>query len=122
MPGTTTIDAFIDQWIDAFNAHDLDRHVALYTEDALLFGSVDALQIGRSAIRGYFAGRAPLVRVKSFPPPVLRMVSQDVAVTASHVDFADGDLPMPYRITWVLVRHDGGWMIAQHHGSPREEE
>lgn len=120
--GTPTIEALIAQWIDAFNAHDLDRHAALYTEDALLFGSVDELQIGRNAIHGYFGGRGPFVRVKSYLPPVVRMVSQDVAATASHVDFADGDQPMPYRVTWVVVRRDGNWKIAQHHGSSRRQE
>ena len=31
--------------------------MALYTEDATLFGSVDELQVGRSAIRDYFGKR-----------------------------------------------------------------
>ena len=50
------------------------------------------------------------------------MLSEVVAVTAGHVDFADGDQPMPYRVTWVLAKRDGNWQIAQHHGSPRLDE
>ena len=45
--------------------------------------------------------------------------SPAVAVIAGHVDFADGDEPMPYRMTWVLARQNGNWRIMQHHGSPR---
>jgi uncharacterized protein (TIGR02246 family) len=119
MSATPTVESLHAQWVAAFNAHDLDRHMALYYEDAMLFGAVDELQDGREAIRAYFGGRGPGVRVKSYPMPKVREVSADVAITAGHVDFADGDKPDPYRMTWVLVRRDGNWRIAQHHGSPR---
>ena len=52
--------------------------------------------------------------------PQVRDVGGDVKVTAGFVEFADGDTPSPYRMTWVLVRRDGNWRITQHHGSPRE--
>lgn len=119
MTRTPTVEALLAEWIAAFNAHDLDRHMALYTQDATLFGSVDELKLDREAIRSYFAGRPPGMRVKSYPMPHLRMIADDVAVTAGHVDFADGEEPSPYRMTWVLVRRDGDWKITQHHGSPR---
>lgn len=120
MADTPTIESLLAEWIDAFNAHDLDRHMALYMPDAMLFGSVDDLQDGRDAIRAYFGKRGPGVRVASYPPPVVRLIADDVAVTAAHVDFADGDRPMPYRVTWTLRRQGGNWRIAQHHGSPRQ--
>ncbi len=119
MPATPTIDSLLSQWIDAFNAHDLDRHMALYAEDAMLFGSTDELQDGRDAIRGYFAGRGPRVHVARYHTPLVRKLGEDAAVTAAHVDFADGDTPMPYRVTWALKRDNGNWLIVQHHGSPR---
>ena len=119
MTATPTVEALLAEWIAAFNAHDLDRHMALYTEDAILFGSVDELQKGREKIRGYFGGRPPTMRVASYPMPDVSEVTPDVVVTGGHVDFADGDKPSPYRMTWVLVRQDGNWRIAQHHGSPR---
>ena len=37
---TPTLESLHQQWIVAFNAHDLDAHIALYTEDATLFGAV----------------------------------------------------------------------------------
>jgi uncharacterized protein (TIGR02246 family) len=119
MAATPTVESLHAQWVEAFNSHDLERHMALYAEDAILFGSVDALQNGRAAIRAYFAGRGPDVRVRAYPVPLARQVSADVVVTAGHVDFAEGGQPSPYRMTWVLVRHGGNWKIAQHHGSPR---
>jgi uncharacterized protein (TIGR02246 family) len=121
MVKTTTIESLHEQWIAAFNAHDLDRHIELYTKDALLFGSVDDLKKGREAIRSYFAGRGPNVHVKSYPMPHITHVSEGVVITAGHVDFADGPSPMPYRLTWTLVRRADNWRIAQHHGSPRRE-
>jgi len=119
MTATPTVESLHAQWVEAFNSHDLDRHMELYAEDAILFGAVDELQDGRAAIRSYFAGRGPGVRVKSYPVPQVRQVTADVAVTAGHVDFADGEEPSPYRMTWVLVRRGGNWRIVQHHGSPR---
>ena len=119
MTATPTIESLLAKWIEAFNSHDLDRHMELYTEDAMLFGSVDELQDGRAAIRSYFGKRPPGIRVKSYPLPRARQVAADVMITAGHVDFADGGQLSPYRMTWVLVRRDGNWRIAQHHGSPR---
>ena len=119
MTATPTVEALLAEWIAAFNAHDLDRHMKLYAEDAILFGSVDELQKGRDSIRSYFGGRPAGVRVKSYPMPEVREVAPGVVATGGHVDFADGDTPMPYRVTWVLVKKDGNWRIAQHHGSPR---
>lgn len=119
MIATPTPEGLHAAWIAAFNAHDLDRHMQLYTEDAMLFGSVDQLHVGRDAVRAYFSRVPSSVLVRSYPMPTVRQVAPEVLVTGGHVDFADGDKPNPYRMTWVLVRSDGNWRIAQHHGSPR---
>ncbi len=119
MTPTPTIEALLAEWIAAFNAHDLDRHMKLYDENAMLFGGNDQLHLGRDNIRTYFGGRPAGMRVKSYPMPEVREVAPDVVVTGGHVNFADGETPSPYRMTWVLVRKDGNWRIAQHHGSPR---
>lgn len=65
MVDTPTVESLLRHWIEAFNSRDLDRHEQLYTEDATLFGSVDALQVGRAAIRAYFGRLGPDVRVKA---------------------------------------------------------
>jgi uncharacterized protein (TIGR02246 family) len=114
-----SIDAFRDAWVAAFNSKDLDRHMALYRPEAVLFGSIAELVVGRDAIRGYF-GRVPAsVLVKRYGPLEVRAIGPYAVCTAAHLDFADGDTPMPYRMTWVLVRDGGSWQILQHHGSPR---
>jgi uncharacterized protein (TIGR02246 family) len=115
---TPTIEILLAKWIEAFNKHDLDKHMELYTEDALLFGSVDILQNGRNAVRSYFEAVGPTVHVKSYPMPVIKVISDNVAVTAGFVDFADESAVTPFRMTWALVRQNGNWRIAQHHGSP----
>ena len=57
-----TVESLHARWVEAFNSHDLDRHMELHAEDAILFGSVDELQDGRAAIRAYFGGRGPASR------------------------------------------------------------
>jgi uncharacterized protein (TIGR02246 family) len=119
MPKTPTIEALLAKWIEVFNTHELDAHAALYTEDAMLFGSIPDLVIGREAIRDYFGKRGRGVHVHRYPKPHIVQLSPEIAATAAHVDFADGDTLVPYRVTWMLVKRDGNWRIAQHHGSPR---
>lgn len=121
MAETPTVESLLKQWIEAFNSRDLDRHAQLYTQDATLFGSIDELRVGREAVRGYFARLGPGVRVKNYPMPRVAELAPDVVATAGHVDFADGAELSPYRMTWVLVRREGNWRIAQHHGSPRRD-
>ena len=119
MPKTPTVEALRRLWVDVFNSHDVETHALLYTEDAMLFGSIPALVTGRDGIKAYFAGRGPGVRVHQYPEPHQVTVTPDVVATAAHVDFADGDEMMPYRVTWLLVKQGENWRIAQHHGSPR---
>ena len=55
--------AFADDWVAAWNAHDLERILAHYTEEVelvspvvvQLLGAVDGTVRGKSALRGYFA-------------------------------------------------------------------
>ena len=119
MRSTPTLESLHQQWIEAFNSHDLTAHVALYTEDAMLWGSIPELSVGRAAIRSYFARRGPKVHVSDYPYPHVVMLREDVAVTAADADFADGDTLLPHRLSWTVINQDGNWLIAQHHGSPR---
>jgi len=59
------------------------------------------------------------MHVHHYPEPHQVLVTPDIVATAAHVDFADGDELMPYRMTWLLVKQGDNWRIAQHHGSPR---
>lgn len=115
----STIERVHAQWIAAYDAHDLDAHVALYTEDATLFGGRPDLMLGHDGIRSYFSQFGQNDRVLSFPLPHIVMIRDDVAAASGYVDFVDGGEIIPYRMTWLLVKDDGDWKIAQHHGSPR---
>lgn len=75
MADLSTLEGFHKRWVEVFNSHDLDAHAALYTEDAMLFGAVPELMIGRAAIRGYFAGRGPKAHVAQYPFPRVVMIS-----------------------------------------------
>ena len=59
MTATPTVEALLAEWIAAFNAHDLDRHMQLYTEDAMLFGAVDELKLGRAHDEKLFRRTSP---------------------------------------------------------------
>lgn len=119
MTDTPSIESLRMQWIDAFNSRDLDRHVRLYTEDAMLFGSDPVLYRGHEGVRTYFGALGPGACVRNYPEPAVVSLLDDVALTAGFVDFAEGGRLLPYRLTWTLVRRQGNWRIAQHHGSPR---
>lgn len=119
MPHTPTPDKLREQWIDAYNSHDIDRHVHLYTADALLFGSDDELYRGHEGVRRYFGKQADNARVRHYATPTFVGLEENVVLTAAYVEFVEGEALMPYRLTWTLIRHNGNWKIAQHHGSPR---
>ena len=119
MAATPTVESLLQQWIEAFNSHDLDRHMQLYTQDATLFGGVDELKLGRDAIRAYFGDRPSGSRVKHYPMPHVRELAADVAVTAGFVDFANGDadLSLPDDLGPRQARRR-----LAHHPAPRFAE
>jgi uncharacterized protein (TIGR02246 family) len=106
------------QWEQVFNSGNADKFVALYTKDAHLFGSTAQLSTGSEGVRGYFTKLPPGVKVK--------MGDQQAIAAGPNVllssGFADIILPngtvVPYRLTFAIVKVDGQWLIAQHHGSP----
>lgn len=116
---TPTVESVHAQWIAAYNAHDLNAHVVLYTEDATLFGGRPDLMVGHAGIRSYFGQFSGNDHVKSFPMPHIVMIKDDIAAVSGYVDFVDDGQIIPYRMTWLLVKRNGDWKIAQHHGSPR---
>jgi hypothetical protein len=67
------LEAFAREWIDAFNAHDLDRILAHYSDDVRLYsprvkqvmGDPSGCVRGKGALRDYFAAglaRTPELR------------------------------------------------------------
>jgi len=105
-------------WEGAFNAYDVDRLVALYTDDALFFGSKPPLYTGSKGVRDYFSNLAPGLKAKFGQQDVI-VVSPDVILDSGFIDFttADGRV-VPYRFSFTMTRVAGRWRIAQHHTSP----
>ncbi|SDI20732.1 MULTISPECIES: SgcJ/EcaC family oxidoreductase [Bradyrhizobium] len=106
------------QWEQVYNSGDVDEIVALYTEDSLLFGSTAQLFAGSEGARTYFNKLPAGTRVKMGDQHTIA-VGRNVLLTSGFVDFTlkDGTL-LSYRLTFAMMKTDGQWLIAQHHGSP----
>jgi uncharacterized protein (TIGR02246 family) len=112
----------VERWAKAFNEGDAAAVAALYTPDATIWGTLAPHLTTRPAdIRTYFneAARAGLkVRLQ---PHVLSPISKTCVIDAGHYEFtrtADGKTAIfPARYSFVLVEHDGAWMIAHQHSS-----
>ena len=106
------------QWEQVYNSGDADKFAALYTKDAMLFGSTATLFTGTDGARTYFSKLPVGIKTKmgdqqaiAFGPAVL--------LSSGFADFTfpDGRV-VPFRLTLAMVKVDGKWLIAQHHGSP----
>jgi uncharacterized protein (TIGR02246 family) len=93
--------------------------VADYTEDACVIQpgvyEKDREEI-RANIAAAFAGPLSGSRVAACPVSV-RFVTGDTAIVVSE----DGIIfpgQRVVRVSWVLVRRDGGWRVASYHNGP----
>jgi uncharacterized protein (TIGR02246 family) len=106
------------QWEQVYNSGDADKFVALYTKDATLFGSTAQLFSGADGVRTYFSKLPPGIKAKMGDQQATA-VGPNVLLSSGFADFtlANGTV-LPYRLTLAMVKVDGQWLIAQHHGSP----
>ena len=105
-------------WAEQFNTQDPARIVALYADDALLFGTSKAeLYAGQDQIRSYFTGASTveLGNHTEFP------LADDTKLIVGMYVFTrmrDGQpVATPARFTFVVQRRDGRWQILHHHSS-----
>lgn len=125
MPETTASEAKLivawlqESWRRAFLARDANALAALYTKDALFFGSTPDLYLGRDGVRDYFATLRADVVLDAFDTQQVVQASEDTIIAAGYWQFLFGGEARPYRLTWTIVRRDGQWLIAAHHASPR---
>jgi uncharacterized protein (TIGR02246 family) len=106
------------QWEQIYNSGDADKFAALYTKDAMLFGSTATLFSGTDGVRTYFSKLPAGIKAKMGDQQAIA-VGPDVLLSSGFADFtlADGKV-LPFRLTLVFVKVDGKWLVAQHHGSP----
>jgi uncharacterized protein (TIGR02246 family) len=105
-------------WEQTFNSGDADKIAALYTKDAMMFGSTAQLFTGTDGVRTYFSKLPAGIKVKMGDQQAIAH-GPDLLFSSGFADFtlANGTV-LPYRLTLALVKVDGKWLVAQHHGSP----
>jgi uncharacterized protein (TIGR02246 family) len=105
-------------WEQAYNSGDADKFVALYTKDAMLFGSTAQLFSGSDGVRTYFSKLPAGISVRMGDQQAI-MAGPDVVLSSGFADFTfPNGTVVPFRLTLAFVKVDGKWLVAQHHGSP----
>jgi uncharacterized protein (TIGR02246 family) len=105
-------------WEQVYNAGDADKFAALYTKDAMLFGTTAQLFTGTDGARTYFSKLPAGIKVKMGDQQAIA-AGPDMLLSSGFADFtlANGTV-LPFRLTLAFVKVDGKWLVAQHHGSP----
>lgn len=111
------IRAFHATWIDAVNAGDLDRLLAMMTADAV-FLIVGEESVGRDAFSARFAGAHEHLRIRCVSDLVDVVVADDVAYTLSRDSLAvcplaggDETRLAGDRLTVYRKQSDGRWLL-----------
>jgi ketosteroid isomerase-like protein len=113
----------IGQWIEAFNAHDLDRITALYADDALLWGTFAAEPLDTAdARRAYFAQAfSPALQAQAAAGHLHTQGEGGAVVVSGRYRLAvvrdGGPQTLAARFTAVLRATPAGWRIVHHHSS-----
>jgi uncharacterized protein (TIGR02246 family) len=121
--GDAEILAVTDAWIEAFNARDAERIAALYSPDALFWGTVSkTIRITPEDVVAYFTEsttRRPRLRMQLGERHVRRL--GDAAIVSGYYSSVDpreeGDFVTPLRFTFVYAKRAAGWTIVSHHSS-----
>jgi uncharacterized protein (TIGR02246 family) len=110
-------------WAAAFNSCDSDKASALYSSDAVLWGTVAPVIISSpTGVRQYFE------RVcSSNPKPKVALGEQiirvygDTAVNSGSYTFTvfpgGQSLQFPARFSFTYRKQDGKWLVVDHHSS-----
>ena len=117
-----TVSGIIEKWSAAFHKLDAAALASLYAKNAFFYGSNPQLYRGNDGVAAYFNAlprwSSPVVH---FTDVMTALVSPDlinVAGTASFV-VSEGAVPLSVKLTWTIVREEGGWKIASHHVSSK---
>ncbi len=110
-PADDTVAATLAKWADGLARLDADAIAALYSKDALFYGSTPPLYKGADGVRAYFTA-LPLKSAKvEFSDVTVVPIGADVINVAAIAAFTLNDAPTPrvFRLTQVLVREGDGW-------------
>jgi uncharacterized protein (TIGR02246 family) len=117
------ITAATQSWADAFNSRQMDRVLAQYAPDAVLWGTRSQIVRDTPAlIREYFSNMPtqPHTRV-ALGESRIRVLG-DVAISTGYYTFTGRDAEgkpttSPARHTFVFAKRDSRWIIVEHHSS-----
>jgi uncharacterized protein (TIGR02246 family) len=116
------VSGIMGKWAAAFSRFDAAALASLYSRNAFFFGSNPSFYRGNDGVKAYFEGlpRWPSPSVE-FSDVRTAQVTNDVINVAGTASFVvePGAEPLVVKITWVIVREDGGWKIASHHVSSK---
>ena len=116
--------AVIDRWSAAYSANDPEAVVKNYRPDAVLLGTVSpVMSEGTEAIRTYFLPLKGSGNKNAIGERRTLVLNESAVLVTGFYDFTrmrEGKpVPDPSRFTMLIIRHDGVWLIAHHHSSPR---
>ena len=109
------------RWADCFSRFDAEAQASLYSKHAFFFGSNPRLYRGRDGVAAYFRS-LPKWNSRSvrFTDVSAAQVNPDLINVAGVASFdLDGVPGLSVKISWVIVREDGGWKIVSHHVSSK---
>jgi uncharacterized protein (TIGR02246 family) len=116
------VSAIIAKWSAGFAKLDAAALASLYSKNAFFFGSNPTLYRGRDGVAAYFNGlprwRSPSVEFSDAASAQVAPDLINMAATASF-DLGEEGPSLSVKITWVIVREDGDWKIANHHVSSK---
>lgn len=118
---TVKVDApehLVPAWVTAFNSQQVPQIVALYAEDATLFGtSKGPLRTGKQEIHAYFPGTST---VELIGQRVDRLGDEHALAAGTYMfqRRRNGETEtVQARFTFALRRAAAGWQIIHHHSS-----
>lgn len=118
---TSNPDGLADQFISAWNTHDLKKFEMLYTPDAVWVPIAEERTEGQAAIISEFAkvhtgaGWAVKTTIAKKDVPEVHFLKPDVATIFFHLDFIKDGKPVPglqRALILVAVQQAGQWKIA----------
>ena len=113
----------MEQWTTTFSNDNPDSILALYAEDAVLWGTLSPIRRDDpAALRDYFVKAfvaLPSHKV-TFKDPFIRVYGS-TAINTGYYTFSwvkEGQSKnLPARYSFTYVKRDGRWMIVDHHSS-----
>lgn len=116
------VSAIIAKWCAGFAALDAAALSSLYSRNAFFFGSNPKLYRGRDGVADYANGlprwRKPGA---AFSDVQAAQAGPDLINMGATVTFdLAGERPdLVVKMSWVIIREDGDWKIANHHASSK---